>query len=245
VLGAFYGHIMTGLVSPYQFNPFNVNPLREILASEVNFARLRAHGEPRLFVSATHVATGRLRVFTRAELDTDNVLASACLPTLFHAVRVDGHDYWDGVFAQNPPVRELPDVVRTLPGGRPPDDIWVIRINPQARDTVPQSMVEIRDRRNELAGIISLSQELHFIDFLNWLIDQGKLAATKDGKTYRKIELRSVRVGDDFARRLNYHSKRDRSRGFLQDLERHGVQQAEAFLRDPGQHREPAAPPRQ
>ena len=107
-------------VTPAQFNPLDVNPLRDLLADQVDFARLRRHAPFRLFVAATHADSGRLRVFDARELSVDAVLASGCLPSVFHAPRIDGQTYWDGGYAGNPAVFPL------LRGGRALDTLLVL-----------------------------------------------------------------------------------------------------------------------
>src|SRR5687767_13002864 len=111
-----------------------------------------------LLIGAIDVLSGEFRAFSsrRDRITADTVLASAAIPTLFPAVQADGGTYWDGLYSQNPPVLELIDTN--------PDEIWVIQINPTERATEPRTLVEIADRRNELAGNLSLHQELHFID---------------------------------------------------------------------------------
>jgi NTE family protein len=210
-------------------------------------------GAPRLLVGAADVRAGRFTVFRShgvshrgVHYDADPItatvlVASAAVPTLFRAVDLDGQDFWDGVFAQNPPIRELPDMVRTMPGGEPPDEIWVVRINPQRRDRVPESMAEIRDRRNELAGMISLGQELYFMDVLNRLVAERVVGEHAEGARtkHRMIALRSIAMSDEIAANLDYESKLDRSAAIIEGLQAHGREQAEAFLRDPDGHREP------
>ncbi len=107
-------------VTPAQFNPLDVNPLRALLASQVDFERLRRHAPFRLFVAATHADSGRLRLFDTRELSVEAVLASSCLPTVFHAPRIDGQTYWDGGYAGNPAVFPL------LRGGRSSDTLLVL-----------------------------------------------------------------------------------------------------------------------
>ena len=107
-------------VTPAQFNPLDVNPLRALLAGQVDFERLRRHAPFRLFVAATHADSGRLRLFDTHELSVDAVLASSCLPTVFHAPRIDGQTYWDGGYAGNPAVFPL------LRGGRSRDTLLVL-----------------------------------------------------------------------------------------------------------------------
>jgi len=107
-------------VTPAQFNPLGVNPLRVLLTGQVDFERLRRHAPFRLFVAATHADSGRLRLFDARELSVDALLASSCLPTVFHAPRIDGRTYWDGGYAGNPAVFPL------LRGGRSRDTLLVL-----------------------------------------------------------------------------------------------------------------------
>jgi hypothetical protein len=125
-------------------------------------------------------------------ITSDVILASAAVPSIFRAVHIGRHVYWDGLFSQNPPVRELPDAVRTADGA-PPDEIWIIQINPSHRDGEPQAMVEIRDRRNELAGNISLDQEVFFIGQMNKLVLDRQ--PVEDAK-YRPLKVRCVRMAN-------------------------------------------------
>ncbi len=138
-----------------------------------------------LLVGAVDVLTGAFRAFDsrRDRISVETILASAAIPTLFRSVHLDGGVYWDGLFSQNPPVRELVDAQ--------PDEIWVIQINPTRLDTEPRSAVEIADRRNELAGNLSLHQELHFIEKIDQLLEEGALAP--DGR-FRTIVVRDHRA---------------------------------------------------
>ena len=129
--------------SPYQFNPLNLNPLRDILEQTVDFERVRACHRTQLFIAATHVATGKLRVFRQNELTADMVLASACLPLLFQAVEINGEAYWDGGYAGNPTL--LPLIAET-----PADDLLVVQINPTRREHVPTQADDILDRAGEV-----------------------------------------------------------------------------------------------
>jgi NTE family protein len=175
-----------------------------------------------LLVGAVDVRSGEFRAFNsrRDRITADMVLASAAIPTLFRAVQVEGGTYWDGLFSQNPPVRELVDTR--------PDEIWVVQINPREWDGEPRTMVEIADRRNELAGNLSLHQELGFIEKVDQLLDQGRLAA--DGRyqqiTVRLIELTRPRR----SRALGSASKLDRDPAFIGELIAHGEARAGEFL---------------
>jgi NTE family protein len=181
---------------------------------------------PMLLVGAVDVCSGEFRAFNsrRDRIKAETILASAALPTLFRAVRADGGVYWDGLFSQNPPVRELTDAK--------PDEIWVIQIDPERRAEEPKSMVDILDRRNELAGNLSLYQEIHFIEKVNDLID--KLGEDKRlripgerGKEYRHIKVCRI----EMLKELDFASKLDRSPSFIRGLMDYGEERAEEFLR--------------
>jgi NTE family protein len=145
--------LATQFLSPHQLNPWGLNPLGSVLARLVDFDRLRTAAAPRLFVAATSVISGRARIFTNAELSSEAVLASTCLPQLHQAVAIDGHPYWDGGFSANPPVVPLIE-------GCPARDIVLVQINPLATERVPRTPREIRDRVAEIAFGRPLADEL-------------------------------------------------------------------------------------
>jgi NTE family protein len=134
----------TQLLSPYQFNPLGLNPLREVLAEQIDFERLRAASPVRLFIAATHANSGRLRLFGNAELSVDALLASACLPTLQHAVVIDGEPYWDGGYSANPALFPL-----VYDDG--PADLLIVSLTPLRHAATPASADEIRARALEFA----------------------------------------------------------------------------------------------
>jgi NTE family protein len=178
---AFFGEMMSRVASPYQLNPLNLNPLRSILAAEVDFERLRAADTPTLFVAATAVSTGRLRVFRRAEIDADCVMASACLPMLFQAVEIDGEGYWDGGYVGNPALLPL---VRESPA----HDLMVVQINPVLRSGVPTRAQDILDRINEISFNSSLVREMQTIALLKKLIEDEGMP----GHHYKEALFRQV-----------------------------------------------------
>lgn len=204
-------------LSPYQYPPVAEARLRRILQELVPPTETpRDPTTPLLLIGAVDVLSGKFKVFSsdRGEITIDAVLASAAIPNLFRAVRIDNSSYWDGLFSQNPPVRELPDAQ--------PDEIWVIEINPVSREREPVTMGEILDRRNELAGNLSLHQELYFIEKINQLVGSGSLVDTK----YRHITIDKIALERD----LDVASKLDRSPSFLRELMAHGQAAASAFL---------------
>ena len=135
--------LMSRLFSPYDLNPLGTNPLRDVLAKTVNFERL-PRSPIKLFVTATNVRTGRGRVFRNSELTVDVLLASACLPTMFQAVEIDGEHYWDGGYSGNPTMTPL---VRECASS----DTILVPINPVERPGVPRSARDILDRLNEVS----------------------------------------------------------------------------------------------
>ncbi|MBE7203995.1 MAG: patatin-like phospholipase family protein [Parafilimonas terrae] len=155
--------------SPYVSNPLNINPLRKALANQVDFERLRDSRTAGLYVSATNVWTGKLAVFERDQLTVDHLMASACLPTVFQAVEIEGVPYWDGGYLGNPPLYPLYRGARTR-------DILLVQINPVERRETPRTEAEIRDRLNEITFNANLMRELRAIDFIDGLIEEGTLA---------------------------------------------------------------------
>jgi NTE family protein len=212
------------VVSPYDLPIDGLDQLRDLLTRRVDFARVQVDpgGErPLLLVGAVDVLSGAFRAFSsrRDRITADVILASAAIPTLFPAVHTGGGTYWDGLFSQNPPVRELLDVR--------PDELWVIQINPTARAEEPRTVLDIADRRNELAGNLSLYQELHTIELVDRLLADGLLA----GDTYKQVTVRVLEFARPASSRLlGPASKLNRDRAFIRELMAQGERQAEEFL---------------
>lgn len=183
--------------SPYVSNPLNINPLRKALAHHVDFERLRDSQTAGLFVSATNVWTGKLAVFERDKLTVDHLMASACLPTVFQAVEIDGVPYWDGGYLGNPPLYPLYRGARTR-------DILLVQINPVERRETPRTEAEIRDRLNEITFNANLMRELRAIDFIDGLIEEGTLA--RNG--YERVLIHRI-DGTDALEDYNAASKLD------------------------------------
>ncbi len=210
--------VMLRQFSPYELNPTNANPLREHVEASVDFARLRGATGPALYVCATNVLTGRLRVFERAEMSAAAIMASSCLPLLHHAVEVDGQHYWDGGYCGNPPIFPL-----IYMGGAP--DILIVQLNPINIPDVPRDIRAIVDRMNTLAFNSSLMREMRMIRFVTDLIDQGQLPPGKHLRCF----IHTVDAEAELAM-LNASSKLNASSGFLRHLRALGVAKAEAFL---------------
>ena len=208
-------------VSPYAFPPWGLDRMRDILNSQLDFEELRAlarrPGAPALQIGAVEVRTGCFEVFPGEDLQVECLLASAAIPELFPAVTVPGWGvYWDGLFSQNPPIHDLTDYNI--------NELWVIQINPTACAKVPTETHDILDRRNELAGNISLEQELRIIEMMNRLLAAGKLNDPK----YHPIDVGRIALDRD----LDYASKLDRRPAFLNELMELGKAKARGFLKE-------------
>jgi NTE family protein len=161
--------LVSRLFSPYQFNPLNYNPLRQVLTETVDFGALRSgHCPVKLFLSATNVRTGKIKVFQNDEIGPDAVLASACLPLMFQAVEIDGEHYWDGGYMGNP-------AIFPLIYGCDSRDVVIIHINPLERAKLPTTASDIMNRINEISFNSSLMREMRAIAFVTKLIDDGKI----------------------------------------------------------------------
>ncbi|CAN2533872.1 hypothetical+protein [Methylocapsa aurea] len=204
--------------SPYDFNPLDINPLRDLIAGLIDFTALRATDDLKLFISATNVRTGKVRIFRRPELTIDMLMASACLPTVFQAVEVEGEAYWDGGYMGNPALFPL----YTETDCR---DIVLVQINPVERDEVPRTSHDIMDRLNEITFNASLLHEFRAIDFVARLIDAGRLKGTH----YKKVLLHLVEGGAAM-KRFGADTKLDADYDFLRSLFDIGRDAGKAFL---------------
>ena len=171
-------------LSPYAVNPLDLNPLRAVINDLIDFERLRRAEGIKLFVTATNVWTGKGRVFERHELTAAHVVASACLPTIFQAVEIEGEPYWDGGYVGNPALYPLFYNVVT-------DDILLVQINPIERRTTPRTAHEIHNRLSEITFNSGLLRELRAIAFVTRLIDQGKLSQDE----YKRVLMHRIHGG--------------------------------------------------
>ncbi len=197
---------MKGFASPYDLNPMNLNPLRDLVADMVNFEKVRACSDMDIFIAATNVETGRVRVFERDEISLDSVLASACLPQLYKAVEIDGKHYWDGGYMGNPPL--FPFFYNS-----PSNDICIVQINPVVRPGVPKSAADIQNRINEITFNSPLLHELRSIDFVTRLLEDGKLSEAD----YRKMHIHIIEARKQM-RPLDASSKMNAEWAFLRHL---------------------------
>jgi NTE family protein len=214
---AFIGlDLMARLFSPYDLNPRGVNPLESILEESIDFARL-ARSPIKLFITATNVRTGRGRIFRNAAITPDVLLASACLPTMFQAIEVDGEAYWDGGYAGNPTITPL---VRESDA----QDTILVQINPRERPGTPRSASEILNRLNEVSFNATLMKELRMIALLRQVADPGS------GEGARWAGMRTHRIMTEMMTDLGSSSKMNAERAFLDMLRQEGRRAAGGFL---------------
>jgi len=213
---------MTQFLSPYQMNPANINPLREILTNLVDFEELRRYNEKRLFVCATNVKTNRAKVFSNEEMTVDAVLASACLPYLFQAVEIDGQYYWDGGYMGNPPLFPLIENTEI-------HDLLLVKINSINISDVPTTARDIEDRITEICFNSSLINEMKLIHYRNELVRKG--VDLKDGKNAREIFVHSISAHEALGH-MKHSSKMNTSWEFLLELKQKGRIYAEKWLQE-------------
>jgi NTE family protein len=213
---------LSRFLSPYDLNPLNINPLRDLIERFVDFDAIRGCRTPQLYISATNVHTGHLRVFPPEKINADVVMASACLPFLFRAVEIDGVPYWDGGYMGNPAIFPLFRIRET-------EDVFIVQINPIERKMTPTSSQEIMNRINEITFNSSLIGELRAIEFVARLIDEGRLPhGTRPGQ-YRRIKLHRISLDDAF-RKLSADSKLSSDYDFFTMLRNGGRRAARNFL---------------
>jgi NTE family protein len=210
--------MLTRMLSPYQLNPMNLNPLRGALEKSVDFKRLEGCRAVKLFISATNVRSGKVRVFSSGEITPDVLLASACLPFLFQAVTIDGDTYWDGGYMGNP-------AIFPLIYGADTAEVVIVQINPLGCDRVPTTATEIMNRVNEISFNSSLMREMRAISFVTDLVDAGKI----DSNTYKRINVHWIEAEQQM-KGLGVSSKLNARMDFLLHLKAIGREVADAWI---------------
>ena len=200
-------------LSPYQFNPFNLNPLREALAAEVDFDLLRARSPMRLLIGATRVRDGKLRVFANGELTVDAVLASACLPLIHHTIEIGGEPYWDGGYAANPPLLPLVQASKA-------DNVLIVQVTPTSSERLPKTPREIAKRLEQIHFNCTLNCELEALKY-------GMIAGTTP--KLRRLRVGRISAQDEFAG-LEEESAANLGWSFLERLREAGRGAVEAWL---------------
>jgi len=213
--------LMARVLSPYDLNPLGLNPLRAILADSIDFDGL-ARAPIRLFITATNVRTGRGRIFRNAEITADVLLASACLPTMFQAIEIDGEPYWDGGYAGNPTLTPL---VRESDA----QDTILVQINPRERPDRPRTANEILNRLNEISFNSPLMKELRMIALLRQVADPGH------GEGARWAGMRMHRIMTDALADFGASSKLNAEWDFVSLLKEEGRKSADTFVTTHGE----------
>jgi NTE family protein len=209
--------LISRLLSPYDLNPTGFNPLRKILVESIDFQRL-AESPIKLFVTATNVRTGRGRIFRNREITAEVLLASACLPTMFRAVEIDGEAYWDGGYAGNPTITPL---IRESDA----HDTIIVQINPRERADMPRSAADILNRLNEISFNSPLMKELRMIALLRQVADPGT------GEGARWAQMRTHLIMTDALAKFGASSKLNGEWDFLTMLREEGRRTASEFLK--------------
>jgi NTE family protein len=212
--------VMTRFLSPYQFNPLALDPVKTVVEEVIDFSGLNACRRTKLYVSATNVRTGKIKVFETHEITPDVLLASACLPYIFRAVEIDGEAYWDGGYMGNPAIYPL------IYGCDSPD-VLVVQINPIERPDVPTSARDIQNRMTEISFNSSLLREMRAIGFVTKLLDQHKV----DLEGYKRLNMHLIAAPAEMAA-FNTSSKFNTDKRFLAHLRDLGRTAGEQWLAD-------------
>ena len=205
--------------SPYDLNPLDINHLRDVVGREIDFQAVRESDGPKLFIAATNVYTGKVRIFRRPELTIDMLMASACLPTVFKAVEIDGIPYWDGGYMGNPVL--FPFFTET-----DCEDVILVQINPIERRETPRTLRDILSRLDEITFNAPLLQEFRAIGFVARLIEAGRL----DGTHYKQIRMHLV--ASEELKKFGARSKMDVDYDFFRELFSIGRAAGTAFLKE-------------
>lgn len=182
---------LAGIFSPYQFNPMNYQPLRELLESIVNIEKLKKESKLKLFICATNVRNGKLKIFKEDSISIDAVLASTCLPKLFQSVEIDNEHYWDGGYLGDPAI--FPLIYETEV-----KDILILHMVPIVREEPPTNVIEIDTRLREICFNSSIMREMRAIHFVTKLIDEGWIKDEFKGKL-KRLYMHSIRADSDLA----------------------------------------------
>lgn len=210
--------LVTRVLSPYQTNPLNINPLRDAVAKSIDFHNLRNAKSIQLFVAATSVTTGQPRIFSHNELTVDAIMASACLPFLYQAVEIDGDAYWDGGYVGNPSIWPLTYHSKT-------SDVIVVEVNPIVRPSIPRDGKDIINRLNEISFNTSLIAEMRSINFVNRLINANHL----NNPNYRKLNVHLISSPKEMLK-MNASSKFNVSWDFFEFLHNLGRNAADHWI---------------
>lgn len=197
---------MSKIFSPYQTNPFNLNSLRDLVEKLFDFEKIQKTKDYKVFLAATHVYTGKVKIFPNKEINANSLQATACLPTMFKAVMVNNEYYWDGGFIANPPIYPLIYDCET-------PDVLLIKLNPTHRNRLPMTSTEISDRLNEITNNESIVREMRSINFITKLIETGQL----DSKKHKHMHMHLIENEETF-QDLGWSSKLNTEMAFYEYL---------------------------
>ncbi len=214
--------LVTKLFSPYEFNPLNYNPLKEVLRQIVDFEIIRTSKKIKLFVSATNVQTGKIAIFDNQKISLDAVLASACLPFMFQAIEIDGQYYWDGGYMGNPAI--FPLIYNS-----DCRDILLLHINPIYREQIPKTATEILNRMNEISFNSTLMREMRAIAFVTKLIDKQWIKKEYQNNL-KRLYIHAIRA-DVTMKSYSVASKFNSNWSFIESLYDEGRKQGEEWLK--------------
>ena len=220
-LSYYFFSSMTNLFSPYQFNPHNFHPIKEVLKKIINIESIRNQNNIALFICATNIKTGKIRIFNKDELTIESMLASACLPKLFQAVQIDNEYYWDGGYLGNPAIFPLIYYTDTK-------DIVILHSVPIERDEVPTTVAEIDSRLREISFNSSLMREMRAIAFVSRLVEEGWLKKEYHNKL-KKLNIHCVRE-DENLKKFSLATVFSPDWNFLVNLRDMGRRSAEVWL---------------
>lgn len=209
----------TGTFSPYEFNPMNINPLLDLIKSEIDFDHVHACQNFELFICATNVRSGKTKVFKNSEITAESVMASCCLPEIYQAVEIDGEAYWDGGYMGNPPLYPLFYETEC-------SDILLVEVNPIEIQEIPRTTRSIHNRLNEITFNATLLRELRTVEFVSRLIDEGKLNSDE----YMRVKMHAIEPAQEM-QELSSSSKLNLELEFLHYLRDLGRESAASWLK--------------
>jgi NTE family protein len=213
---------LAGLLSPYQFNPFDINPLRSMFERLFDFEQIRRASPMRLFIAATHVKTGALRIFHEQELTVEHLLASACLPALHHAILVDGEAYWDGGYSGNPPLHPLVNDCSNR-------DLMIVLLMPLSRPAAPTTGAGIRSRLIELQFNTAFLTEMRHLALNRRAARRLAMFRGRQERRLLHLNLHMIQI-DDGVNQLEVEKMLDTSMSFMLKLKEDGRRRAESWL---------------
>jgi len=219
---------LSRFLTPRQINPLNLNLLRDILTTQIDFDHMRSACRIKLYIAATQVATGRARIFSNGELTLDVLLASACLPSFNHPVEIGGEAYWDGGLTANPPLRPLLYHCATR-------DMIIVAVNPRRRDTIPETADDIRHRLSEISFNAAAASELQGIALAKTEAGRARFSLGRLDRLLRRLNLHMIDA-EDFMSRLDVTSRLNTDARFIGILRREGRNRAAAWLHENFRH---------